>query len=143
AARGRQDREVGRGAVGIDVCEPAGHGPFTSERVPRALPHAADQILEPIPGYRGLEGLGEDAAGDQRVPEVGRLEEGIAPRGRGLAAAGAAGGAAVAGGTAGRGAVTWAAAVVLAQLQRAAHPQAELVVRGLEGQDQERGPAVR
>ena len=85
---GREHREVGRGAVGVDVGEAAGHAcPRRRARARRAAraPRPTN-VVEAVPGDRGLEGLGDHARRDQRVAQVGRLEEGVAPGALGLAA---------------------------------------------------------
>ena len=128
AARGREHGEVGRRTVGIDVGEPARHDPVTSERLPCPFAHGADELLEAVPRDRGLEGLDEDARGDERVAEVGRLEEGVAPGGLGRAARPRGTSPAVA--RRPRGPRT---------ARARGSSRAELVVGGLEAEHQQRG----
>ena len=88
AHRRREHREVGRGAVGVDVGEAAAdagragalarHPAGLGDRGARRLHHRRVELLEPVPGDRRLEGLREHAAGDEGVAQVGRQQE--APR---------------------------------------------------------------
>ena len=56
----------------------------------RRAPDRRVQLLGPVPGGRGLEGLDQHAEQQQRLAQVGRAEEGTAPGpGRPLAAPGA------------------------------------------------------
>ena len=79
AARRREDREVGRGAVGVDVREAAGD-PAALARAPRAWrrrpPRGSGQAL---PGDRGLERVRRARRGHERVAQVGHAQEGVAP----------------------------------------------------------------
>ena len=89
APGGAEHRVVGRRAVGVDVREaarqarraravrrrPAGLG----DRRRGGLHHAGVELAEALPGDRGLEGVREDAEGDERVAQVGGGEEGVAP----------------------------------------------------------------
>ena len=131
AAPGRGEHgEVGRRAVRIGVREPAGDP--CPRRAPRAVRSrtSSTKAVEAVPGDRGLEGLGEDAAGDQRVAQVGHLQEGVAPGvGRAVAAARAR-------------LVRELAAVVAAELGGAGHPGVERVVGRLEAEHEQR-PALR
>ena len=76
--------EVGRGPVRIDVGEAAGHVAGTAGRLPdRALRRRLDagvELFEAVPGDRGLEGVVQQAVGDQPLAVVGRADEGLAPR---------------------------------------------------------------
>ncbi len=84
-APGREDGEVRRRPVGVDVGEAAEHA-ARSRRTPRARPRAARahhllvEAREALPRDRRLEGLADDADRDQQVAHVGGAEERAAPR---------------------------------------------------------------
>ena len=75
--------EVGRGPVGVHVGEAAGHVPWPTGRILdctlRRRPDAGVELLEAIPGDRGLEGVVQQAVGDQTLAVVGRTDEGLTP----------------------------------------------------------------
>ena len=84
AARGREHREVGRGAVGVDVGEAAEHAPLLAARLAHGLLARPRSPLveggEALPRDRRLEGLGEHAHRDEHVAQVGRAEERVRAR---------------------------------------------------------------
>ena len=59
--------------------------PVTAQRLGARSRTVANEVATAVPGDRGLERLGEDARRDQRVAQVGRPQEGVAPGALGAA----------------------------------------------------------
>ena len=123
APRRREHREVGRRAVRVDVREAAVTRPSGPSAAAAARAPSATKSREAVPGDRGLERLGEDAGRDQRVAQVGHLEEGVAP-------------GALATRRASR--VGRPRRRASQQLERLRHPGVERVVGGLEAEHEQR-----
>src|SRR3954447_5406475 len=125
APRRREHGEVRRRAVGVDVRQPAGdaaRAALVGHRRLGCLACARDEGGQPLPGDRRLEGVAEDAARDQRVAQVWRLQERVAP---GAGAAGAL-------------LPRRVAAVCPADLERALDPGVERMVGRLEAEHEQR-----
>jgi len=130
----RMEREVGRGAVRIGVCEAARDLSLAAGRLPDGVRgRRLDGVMErfeAIPRDRGLERVVDHAVQDQPLHRVGHADEGVAPHaGRALAMRVRARG-------------LWRTAVVGAAFERARHPWRDIMIGGLEGQHHDGGRAV-
>ena len=79
---GSEEREVGGGAVGIDVGEPAGQETTPARRLQGRLHVGGDtgvQLLEAVPGHRRLEGVDDAGQRHQGVAAIRRPQKGVAP----------------------------------------------------------------
>ena len=143
AHRRRQDGEVGRGAVGVDVGEAAAdagragalgrHAADLGDRLARRLHHRRVELLEAVPGDRRLEGLREHAAGDEGVAQVRRQQKRPAPGAdRVVTVAGRAAR------TSSPASPPWSRAIA----ERQVHRGVDRVVGGLEAEDQQVRAAV-
>ena len=82
----RMEREIGRGAVGIDMGEAARDlarraGGLQDGALRRRLDGVVER-LEPLPGDRGLERIVDDPGGRQKLARIGHADEGVAPQAR-------------------------------------------------------------
>src|SRR6185369_12775340 len=121
---GRVDRVIGRGAVGVYVGETArDHAAAArpAHRLPGGRQHTLVEFPEAIPGDGRLESLADQPEPDQAVAQVPAAQE-RSPPGRGRVAVVA----------------TYFAAMAGADLQRPGQPRFQLVVRGLEAEDENR-----
>ncbi len=84
APRGREHREVGSGAVRIDVGEaaedPALAAALLAHRLLGRGDHALVEDGEALPGDSRLERLAQHAHGDEHVAQIGSAQEGVPPR---------------------------------------------------------------
>ena len=139
ALAGREYRVVRRRPVRIGVGEAASHRALTADaanRIGTGLHQLRVIVGEAIPGDRGLESVAHDSHRDQRVAQVRRLDECVAP---------CAGGAfmrRVGVGARAAGALGNLSAEAGADFKRALHPRLQLVVGRFEGQHQHRGLAL-
>src|SRR5689334_3501879 len=77
------EREVKTRSIGIDMREAAGDGTFPacdlSYRITRHLHDRGMEVVEALPGHRGLEGGGQKSARDGLLGVIGSPDESVAP----------------------------------------------------------------